>query len=326
MSKNETMRTYLFIEGGLGMAGPNENPSRKYAYLEQLSTERLEELLTLDSDPSSDQEDEELIDAIMEVILRRESEHPTGRLTDVDKAWEDFQKYYNTPEGEGLSLYPDEDVGAERPDIHIQDPTPITPRIKHNRLKRLLLSAAIVACLIVFGLPPAMGYTSFFEMIGQWTESIFHFAPQGGETNPSHLGTDKSALSGKYDTLQEALEAFGITEDVVPAWIPENFTTNGAVTNYSPDFGETEISALYEDNGERLISILILDRELSEARTYEKNGNPVIQFHTGDVTHYIFENGEKYTATWYVGTLECSIVTNLSLDDLQKMIESIYER
>ena len=91
------------------MVGPNENPNRKYAYLEQLSTERLEELLTLDSDPSSDQEDEEYIDAILEVILKREKEHPTGRLTNVDKAWEDFQKYCNTPEGEGLSLYGNED-------------------------------------------------------------------------------------------------------------------------------------------------------------------------------------------------------------------------
>lgn len=308
------------------MAGPNENPNRKYAYLEQLSTERLEELLTLDSDPSSDQEDEELIDAIMEVILRRESEHPTGRLTDVDKAWEDFQKHYNTPEGEGLSLYPDEDASAEHSDIHVQDPTPITPSVKHNRLKRLLLSAAIVACLIVFGLPPAMGYTSFFEMIGQWTESVFHFVPQGGETNPPHLGSDKSALSGQYDTLQEALETFGITEDVVPVWIPENFTPNGVVANYSPEFGETEISALYMDDDERSISILILDREISEARTYEKDDNPVIEFNAGDVTHYIFENNGTNTATWYVGTLECSIVADLSLEDLQKMIESIYER
>lgn len=303
------------------MAGPNENPNRKYAYLEQLSTERLEELLTLDSDPSSDQEDEEFIDAILEVILRRESEHPTGRLTDVDKAWEDFQKHFNTPEGEGLSLFLDEDFSNRCPDV--QNPTPTTPHRKRNSLKRLFLSVAIVACLIVFGLPPAIGYTNFFEMIGQWTENVFHFAPQGGET---HSSSDKSGLSGKYDTLQEALETFGITEDVVPAWMPNHFTPNGAIANYSPEFGETEISTLYKDEGEHSISILILDRELSEARTYEKDDNPVIEFNTGDVTHYIFENNGKYTATWYEGTLECSIVTDLSLEDLQKMIKSIYER
>ena len=31
--------------------------------------------------------------------------HPTPSI-DVDEAWQEFQTYYNTPEGEGRSLYP----------------------------------------------------------------------------------------------------------------------------------------------------------------------------------------------------------------------------
>ena len=306
------------------MAGPNESPNRKYAYLEQLSMERLEEMLTLDADPLSDQEDEEYIDAILEVTLKREKEHPTGRLTDVDKAWEDFQKYYNTPEGEGISLYPNEDVSSGHPII--QNPTPIAPRVKRNRLKRLLLSAAVVACLIVFGLPPAMGYTSFLEMIGQWTESVFHFAPQATEPNQSAEGNNNPGLLDEYDNLHEAVDAYGFSENIVPTWVPEGFVSEFATVNSFPEFGETEFSSLYTNKDGQSISILIVKRATVEVRSYEKDGNPLEEYIAGDVTHYIFENNGQLTAAWYNEFFECSIVTDITLDDLEKILDSIYER
>ena len=77
----------------------------KYAYLDQLSTEQLEELLRADV-YSGDAGAEELIFHILEVIEKREQESPTGRLADANAAWEEFQKYYNIPEGNGQSLYP----------------------------------------------------------------------------------------------------------------------------------------------------------------------------------------------------------------------------
>ena len=40
------------------------------------------------------------------MIEQREDEHPTGRIPDVDKAWAEFQEYYNIPEGVDASLYP----------------------------------------------------------------------------------------------------------------------------------------------------------------------------------------------------------------------------
>ena len=77
----------------------------KYAYLNRLSTEQLEELLRMDME-MAEPGNEDVVFHILEVIEQREDEHPTGRIPDVDKAWAEFHEYYNVPEGADDSLYP----------------------------------------------------------------------------------------------------------------------------------------------------------------------------------------------------------------------------
>lgn len=86
--------------------------SEKYAYLNRLSTEQLEELLRMDVEESKPG-NEDVVFHILEVIEQRENEHPTGRIPDVDKAWAEFQEYYNVPEGADTSLYPCETVSDD---------------------------------------------------------------------------------------------------------------------------------------------------------------------------------------------------------------------
>ena len=82
------------------MASPSKN--QNYAYLSRLSTQKLLELLAAAPAPAETPEDKAYIDAIVEVVLEREERHPTGLLPDPEQAWEEFQQYYNTPEGEDL--------------------------------------------------------------------------------------------------------------------------------------------------------------------------------------------------------------------------------
>ena len=81
------------------------NPAWQYHYLERLSMEELENLLQLAVDPRSDQEDSAYIDAILEVMVEREKQHPTGRMTDVDQAWREFQQYYQTEGGQNEAIH-----------------------------------------------------------------------------------------------------------------------------------------------------------------------------------------------------------------------------
>lgn len=88
----------------------------KYAYLDQLSTPELQELLRADID-SQENGDDEAIFYILEVMEKREREHPSDASSDLDRCWNDFQTLYHTAEGAGRSLYPTEDpvVGKKHP-------------------------------------------------------------------------------------------------------------------------------------------------------------------------------------------------------------------
>lgn len=60
-------------------------------FLERLSIEELEALLKLSGDPD---DVELLFDTVVEEVVAREKENPTGRLPDVDTAWDELQMMY----------------------------------------------------------------------------------------------------------------------------------------------------------------------------------------------------------------------------------------
>ena len=119
----------------------------KYAYLNRLSTEQLEELLRMDME-MAEPGNEDVVFHILEVIEQREDEHPTGRIPDVDKAWAEFQEYYNVPEGADDSLYPCKTETGNSSENPAKFPSPRTPRL-HRWIKQGLV--AVIAVAAVFG-------------------------------------------------------------------------------------------------------------------------------------------------------------------------------
>ena len=95
------LNVHIYVKEVHDMAKNDE----KYAYLNRLSTEQLEELLHMDME-MAEPGNEDVVFHILEVIEQRENEHPTDASPDVDKAWAEFQEYYNVPEGADDSLYP----------------------------------------------------------------------------------------------------------------------------------------------------------------------------------------------------------------------------
>lgn len=309
------------------MDGQTGNSKNKYAHLDRLSTEALEELLRADIE-SPDDDDDEAILHILEVIEQREKEKPTGRLSDVDQAWADFQKHYNTPEGEGLSLYPDdEDADATRPVLQIVKETTAI-KTSRFRVRRVLIAAAVVACLVVFAMPPALGYQNFFQMIGQWTESVFRFGPNTNAPTPTQNSGAVSGTehTGEYESLQAALDDYDIIEKVAPSYFPDGFKLTDVTAKEFPEFHTVDFHAFYENNAGKSISISITQRDTIDTSAYEKDSGDVVPYTVGDVAHYIFENNGRTVSTWYVGRLECSIRADLSLTEIEKMVDSIYER
>lgn len=297
------------------------NQTNKYAYLSRLSTKELEAILRADAE-SPEAGNDEAISYILEVIEQREHEHPSGFFPDLDSSWKEFQTIYNTPESADQTLYPvdnTEDIGT----------VPVQVKAKQRRrLSKPLLIAAIIALLIASLTVPVAGHGNLLEMIGSWTADQFTFIITGYRKDSSSdepdVDLEESSDSKIGEELRQILQEYGITESVVPSWLPDGFELADeiAVEDY-PDFNETEFFAFYSDGEDSCtISVTRTDQQV-HGSTYEKgSGSPEV-YTSGGVEYYIFQNTESILAAWYMDNLECSINTTMSESDLKGVIDSI---
>lgn len=300
------------------MASPSKN--QNYAYLSRLSTQKLLELLAAAPAPAETPEDKAYIDAIVEVVLEREERHPTGLLPDPEQAWEEFQQYYNTPEGEDLSLYPAENPGTA-PSEPAPSQTEYRPqrRPKRHFFRRVDIVAAVVVCI---ALPPALGFENVFQLIGAWTDDIFLL------NNVSSLEGNEIEADKKSVDIEEILGELNYSENIFPTWIPEGFELEKVITNEFVLSGKTELRIHYKNGQTRELITFTYNVYNSIASgtmtAFEKDANALEEYFVGDVTHYIFENLGKYIAVWNQNNIECAISGDVSLTELKEMLNSIY--
>lgn len=290
----------------------------KYAYLDQLSTKELQEILRADVDSPSGGDDEAIF-YILEVMEKREHEHPSGSFPDVDNCWREFQTIYHTPEGEGQSLYPvEEDADA--------DAAP-AGRPRRRALRRGILAAAIVALLIGSLVIPVAGYDNLLEMIGHWTSEQFTFMTADREDNTDLIADDEgSAETDVGAELRQVLQEYGVTQPVVPTWMPEGFEqVDDTFIEEYPAFGEIEFFASYLKGTDACTISVIKRNNLIDGNVYEKiPDNPEI-YTIGDVEHYIVPNEDTIVVVWYIENLECTINTTMSESDVKRVVNSIYQ-
>lgn len=281
------------------------------------STEELEELLALSFSMEDGAEtDEAYITTIMEVIREREEKEADQekRQAEVDAAWREFQEYRaerdrEKAEADGLA-----DASGKFPG------EPSRPQEKVHTAKkpgRVLRSCAAAAAVIVLlcGTAYAFGW-NIFQALADWTAETFQFL----------TGTElEMADYGVFDRLYKNVS----TETdipVVPRWAPE---------------GTKEVeqprSSIREDRTRVVGNYLIEDREFTVRiniynsipenyqGSYQKDDTDVQKHEAGGVVHYITENIDNVSAMWTNGCIEGHIQGELSLSELEKMIDSIYE-
>lgn len=300
------------------------NNREKYTYLDQLSTERLEDLIRADIE-APDHINDEAIFHILEVMKKREQEHPTGRLVNVDEAWAEFQQYYNTPEGEGLSLYPTE--SEEEPERETLG------RMQSAKIIRLrpALKVAGIAAAVVVGIfatmitAQAMGI-DVFGAIGHWTDDTFHFVTSSGEaTQDSGAISNSTNGSSPYADFQAALDDYGITEDLAPAWCPEGFEVSESEISNN-DFGDKILCTFTGPKGKSFsIQVRRYDSPADiKAHVFEKDNSAVQNYSAGGKTFYILSNVDTVTATWSDDrSLVLKITGNISEDGIKTIINSM---
>jgi len=194
---------------------------------------------------------------------------------------------------------------------------------KHSRsvLYKLLPVAAALVILLGSVTAQAFGLGSLFEAFSRWTSELF----QTGSDVVPHAAITAFPLEvgekASYDSLEEALDAFGVTGQLVPTWIPERFELEEVTASNQP--GGVKITANYVE-GEN--SLIIRYREITPDSLNVEKGDTQVSVHPrGGIQHYVMPNYEQYQAHWQNGELNCNIIGNVSKEEMVQMIESIYE-
>ena len=289
----------------------------KYSYLNQLSTEQLENLLTSQRSSPAD-EDEAFCDAIEEVILQRETLHATGRLGSVDAAWAEFQKHYNTPEGDGLSLYPDD------PDFGDPQTPHTAPPLQHfsktrRMMRRGLIAAAIVTVLFAGMIAAQASGLDIFGAIARWTSETFHFTSSEAPVTSGR----NSNLSETSQALRTAFRDSGMDESMIPGWYPERYELVDisivAAKNYDT------ISLLFGNNKGFFTINCSEYKNISEIplRLFEKDDALVEQYVSNHYMFYLMTNLEDSTALWTDGSCMIAVSGNLTISELKTIIDNI---
>lgn len=298
----------------------------KYAYLDRLSTEQLEEFLRADIELPEDG-DIDVLFHILEVMERREE----GRLADKDKAWFEFQEYYNTPEGEGLSLYPCDPFENETDKTVFAKEIPSVSDVRLVRSHRLCrqsrVAVAILATILIGMVAVQAAGVNVFGGLARWSEETFHFASTSEKV---HSGADQNTTRNPeqtafYDEIKKAVKQCGITEELTPTWYPDGFEASDPEV-LSSNLGDT-VNCLFQSDEGVYFNILIKRyNSASDLALYkvEKDATLVENYNHGDKTFYIMSNLEKTTATWSDGSsLLMSISGNIPVEDVKAIIDSI---
>ena len=197
---------------------------------------------------------------------------------------------------------------------------------KPKRKNRWVISVAAAAALLVLltaVVPKAIGANSLWDAILQLTDSVMQFFAPGVEPRIAEIEytfhTDNPGLQQLYDKVTE----LGITEPIVPMWLPEGFELNELkATSFD---GDTKISCSFYRESKSIIITYRFSDDISSTQ-YERQMGQIETYESGGVMHAIARNSWNQIAVWAWNGVECEIAMDSNLDDLRKVIDSIYRR
>ena len=269
--------------------------------LDRMSTEELQEILRLDSYGVENYSTQDIL-YILDLIAQREEE--TGKShVDVDAAWSRFQQEY---------LHQEAQPQANAPD-----------KVRRwKRLPRSLGATAAALVLVCVGLltAHAAGW-DIFGGLAQWNDDVFTFGSLEPEDPPVEVSSEGSSVTLpeqwqeteaitpeilEYDTLQEALDACGITEVKAPTWLPEGCQFQTAERICSRDGLFYEMNTTYEYQGKSIV-LGISSAAFSRTEVQKVEG-PVDMTDMHGQTVYIIENINNFTIAWEMGQFEYYLI------------------
>ncbi len=269
------------------------NVASRREFLKTIPTQELDEILQ--AELRKENIDDDLVRLILDVLEEREADRPVEISVEVATAVEKYTTYLD-----GL--------GKE----------PAKPTRRWSVVLKVA-SALVVVGLLFFVVPQAANAENFFEMLARWTDSIFEFFSPGDDNKqPEYVfETDHPGLQQIYDAVVE----LGVTEPVVPMWVPEEYELlECKTTSISRD--KSVHAVLSNERDTIFFRVSIIDTK-NGVNIYKDELGVITYEHNG-TTHYIMQNLNRQIATWNTEKNICSVAVDCQEDILFEILKSIY--
>lgn len=260
--------------------------------LEKLPSEQLDRMLH--EELSKDIKDAKLILALSQILEEREPDMPNPN---VQEAWQTFVERYNT-----------EIVEA-----------PAQQKKSPYRWIGGLAAAIAIFFLVSFGIPKVAGYDNIIKLIASWTDDFFYLsAPDEPPVQNEYVfETDHPGLQQVYDAVVE----LGITDPVVPTWLPEGYELV-ELTEFPTEDGE-KLHATFMRLDDDLV--LYFRTSYNPVRSgFPKDKCDVESVEIGGHSVSLYSNNEKTVAIWRVGSIECFLSCAEEKSTTVSIVKSIY--
>ena len=308
----------------------NRHDYKEYAYLRKLPIDKLLDLLAVAPALSDRPEDEAYMSALEEAIIEKENENPTGFFPDVDQQWNEFVTYYmpSASETEAEPENLEHTASPETPQPSTNAPSKRVIRFKLAR-RTVLVAAAAIACMLAVMVTAQAAGVDVFGAMARWTKDVFSFGQVVPDSQVSDnlaqetAGQETETLGTEFTSLQEAFDAYGMTEVHEPGWLPEGYALDSLDVLAVEDPFLRSFSVSYTD-GKGRVSVKAISYEGEPIAQVQKTDDPVESMELNGITFYLIKNTENYTIAWYTNQYEYYLTSKEEPNILWQVAESMF--
>lgn len=259
---------------------------------EPLSTPELEAMLQVELDRKPP--DDEKVILLLHILEAREKDLPLQLSAREEEAWQRYkQKVMNRK-------------GKKRRPV---------------RWLSVAASVVLIVAVLISVVPQQAEAENFWEMLQRMTSTLMEYISPWDrfdevEENYS-FKTDHSGLQQVYDAVVE----LGVTEPVVPMWLPENSELK-SLTNKNTPMVKCVGATFINNESEIVYKLEVYDGE--PAHQYYKDDTHYESHEREGTTYYITQNNNWWSVVWARENIECFLTLECTEDTLWKILESIH--
>lgn len=201
--------------------------------------------------------------------------------------------------------------------------------VRYRGLRTIQIAAILAALLMLVTMATAAAGYDIWKMLAEWTAENIALTPWQIEyANPDDLHIPEGP--GEYADIQEALTDYGINRPLIPRYLPDGFAAEQLIVDKETNPNHIVFLESYHRETDYIIiqAVIHLDNENEKPIVVEEffkdEGEPV-PYEAGGITHLLTTNGGRPSALWANGPAECSITSDITMEELKQMIDSIYE-